>query len=384
MYRVLTKLAPPGAPQRMIVPMASNTQGRVQRVLYRASAQARAAAGSIVLAAVAAAVAWFVAHTLLGHQQPFFAPIAAAITLSTTPVNRSLRILQLIAGVLLGIGVGEGLSAVLGTSAVALGLIVVVTLFFATTIGAGFFAEGTLFANQAAASAILVVTLHRHGTGGERAVDAVVGGAVAFMFGVLLFPPEPMALIRDAERGVLQSLADTLQQAARALGPNTETEPGWLIARGSEAHQHLEVLYRSCASARRIVLLSPRRWPLRAVVASEVDRLAQLDTLADGVLGLVRSATIGSGDERPSLSGLQALSGLQGAMALLGSAVGRLAGGARPWPSDVLTDVRDATDHVIVGTVTEAVDQAQAVRLLLHTTAMDIAALVGGEPKPSV
>ena len=232
MYRVLTKLAPPGAPQRMIVAMASNTQGRVQRVLYRASAQARAAAGSIVLAAVAAAVAWFVAHTLLGHQQPFFAPIAAAITLSTTPVNRSLRILQLIAGVLLGIGVGEGLSAVLGTSAVALGLIVVVTLFFATTIGAGFFAEGTLFANQAAASAILVVTLHRHGTGGERAVDAVVGGAVAFMFGVLLFPPEPMALIRDAERGVLQSLADTLQQAARALGPNTETEPGWLIARG--------------------------------------------------------------------------------------------------------------------------------------------------------
>jgi len=355
----------------MIVAMASNTQGRVQRALYRASAEVRAAAGSIVLAAVAAAVAWFVAHSLLGHQQPFFAPIAAAITLSTTPVNRSLRIVQLIAGVLLGIGVGEGLSAVLGTSAVALGLIVLVTLFLATMIGAGFFAEGTLFANQAAASAILVVTLHRHGTGGERAVDAVVGGAVAFMFGVLLFPPEPVALMRDAERGVLQSLADTLQQAARDLGPNAGTDGGWLIARGSEAHQRLEVLYRSCASARRIVLLSPRRWPLRALVASEVDRLAQLDTLADGVLGLVRSATIGSGGERLFLSDLQ------GAMALLGTAVGRLAGVVRPWPSEVLTDVRDATDQVIVGTVMEPVDQTQAVRLLLHTTALDIAALVG-------
>jgi uncharacterized membrane protein YgaE (UPF0421/DUF939 family) len=362
----------------MIVAMASSTQGRVERARYRASAQVRASAGSIVLAAVAAAVAWFVAHNQLGHQQPFFAPIAAAITLSTTPVNRALRILQLIAGVLLGIGVGEGLSAVLGTSAVALGLIVLVTLFFATIFGAGFFAEGTLFANQAAASAILVVTLHRHGTGGERAVDAVVGGAVAFVFGVLLFPPEPLVLMRGAERSVLQSLADTLKQAAGALASNTENEAGWLIARESEAHQRLQVLYRSCASARRIVLLSPRRWPLRARVATEVDRFAQLDTMVDGVLGLVRYATVGSTGERPFLSGLQR------AIALLGTAVGRLAGVPRPWPSEVLSDVRDATDRVIVATVVEPVDHAQAVRLLLRTTALDIAELIGGEPKQPV
>jgi uncharacterized membrane protein YgaE (UPF0421/DUF939 family) len=353
--------------------MASNTQRRARRVLYRAKGQVRASGGSIVLAALAAAVAWFIAHSLLGHQQPFFAPIAAAITLSTTPVNRALRIVQLIGGVLLGIGLAEGLSAVLGTSTVALGLIVLATFFVATISGAGFFGEGPLFANQAAASAILVVTLHRHGTGGERAVDAVVGGAVALMFGVLLFPPEPVALMRDAERGVLQSLADTLE-AAGTLGSTTQPEVGWLTARGIEAHQRLELLYRSCASARRIVVVAPRRWPLQAQVASEIDRLAQLDTLVEAVLSLVQTATIGPDGERLFLSDFE------GAMALLGTAVGRLAGAPRPWPNEVLRDVRDATDHVIVGTVMEPADRTHAARVLLHTTALDIAALVGAEP----
>ena len=36
-------------------------------------------------AALAAALAWLIAHRALGHQQPFFAPIAAAIALSTKP-----------------------------------------------------------------------------------------------------------------------------------------------------------------------------------------------------------------------------------------------------------------------------------------------------------
>lgn len=36
-----------------------------------------------------------------------------------------------------------------------------------------------MFANQVAASAILVVTLHKHGAGGERAIDALVGAGLA-------------------------------------------------------------------------------------------------------------------------------------------------------------------------------------------------------------
>jgi hypothetical protein len=70
----------------------------------------------MLLADLAAAIAWYIAHGVLGHQQTFFAPIAAAITLSTTPVGRALRTVQLVGGVFLGIGVAEGLRAVIATS----------------------------------------------------------------------------------------------------------------------------------------------------------------------------------------------------------------------------------------------------------------------------
>ncbi len=40
---------------------------------------------------------------------------------------------------------------------------------------------------------------------------------MAFIFGMLRFPAEPMALVKDAERGVLQSLADTAGHGATLL-----------------------------------------------------------------------------------------------------------------------------------------------------------------------
>jgi len=110
--------------------------------------------------ALAAALAWSVAHGLLGHPQPFFAPIAA-ISLSTSAIQRSRRIAQMVVGVLLGIGVAEILHGPLGDSTAALGAIVLITMAIALAAGVSFFGDGMMFPNQAAASAILVVTLHR-------------------------------------------------------------------------------------------------------------------------------------------------------------------------------------------------------------------------------
>src|SRR5579871_4983082 len=139
-------------------------------------------------AALAAALAWVVAHDGLGHAQPFFAPIAAAISLGTSGIRRGRRIVQMVFGVTLGIAVGEGASAALGSGAPAIGLVVLVTLAAALATGVGVFGEGMMYANQSAASAILVVSLHRHGTGPERLVDALVGGGVAGVIAVGLFP----------------------------------------------------------------------------------------------------------------------------------------------------------------------------------------------------
>ena len=174
--------------------------------------RARAVEGPILQASLAAGIAWYVAHDLLGHAQPFFAPIAAAISLSTSHVQRSRRTVQMVVGVLLGIGVAELLHQVVGDGALPIGVVVLVTMLLAAGLGVGFVGEGMMFANQAAASAVLVIALHRAGTGAERATDAIVGGAVALVIGVGLFPADPLKLLWGAESGVLRSLAAILER----------------------------------------------------------------------------------------------------------------------------------------------------------------------------
>ena len=53
---------------------------------------------------VASGLAWYLAHDVLAHPQPFFAPIASAVCLSISNVLRGQRAVQMMIGVTLGIG----------------------------------------------------------------------------------------------------------------------------------------------------------------------------------------------------------------------------------------------------------------------------------------
>jgi uncharacterized membrane protein YgaE (UPF0421/DUF939 family) len=257
-------------------------------------------------AALAAALAWLVAHRTLGHTQPFFAPIAAAIALSTTHLKRSPRIVQLLIGVLLGIAVAEVLSALIGTSTLALGLIVLVTMLIAVLLGAGFVGKGTMFVNQSVASAILVLTLPGHAVGAERALDALVGGVVALVVGVILFPADPLPRLKQAERAVLRSLASAAAQVADLLRTGRSAQPGWALAIGHEIHEQLSLLAQARMTARANARIAPRRWHLRPIIAAEDQRIARLNLLADATLSLVRAVTLTIVDGEPVAVPLQA------------------------------------------------------------------------------
>ena len=126
---------------------------RLRAAVHRGRDRYRSAFQSILLASIAAAIAWLIAHRVLGHSEPFFAPIAATIAISTSRIQRSRRTIQLVGGVLLGIAIGEVLAAAIGTSTIALGVIVFVTMSVAVLAGGGFVGAGMIFANQAASSA---------------------------------------------------------------------------------------------------------------------------------------------------------------------------------------------------------------------------------------
>ncbi|BBY21195.1 FUSC family protein [Mycobacterium stomatepiae] len=131
----------------------------------------------LVKTSVAAGLAWFIAHDVLAHPQPFFAPIAAAVSLSTSNVLRAHRAIQMIIGVTLGIGTGTLVQALLGPGSVPIAIAALVALVAAVFIGQGYIGQGMMFANQTVVSSILVLALYRSGVGWERIFDALIGGA---------------------------------------------------------------------------------------------------------------------------------------------------------------------------------------------------------------
>ena len=70
---------------------------------------------------------------------------------------------------------------------------------------------------QAAAAAILTVTLVDGEGGMERLVDALIGTGVALVFSQFLFSPEPLRFLRRAETDALSNMARALRLTAQAL-----------------------------------------------------------------------------------------------------------------------------------------------------------------------
>ncbi|MGI8714346.1 MAG: FUSC family protein [Solirubrobacteraceae bacterium] len=325
---------------------------------------------AVLQASVAAALAWLFAHRVLGHPQPFFAPVAAAISLSTSRIQRSRRIAQMVAGVLLGIGVAEVLHALLGSSTAALGVIVLVTMLISLAVGVGFFGDGLMFPNQAAVSAVLVVTVHRHGTGGERAIDVLVGGAVAYLLGVVLFPAQPMSLLADAEDDVLRTLAGKLDEVVALLGSGEDASDAWTLATGHDIHRRLAALARARATARLSVRVAPRRFRLRTSVDGEVTRTGRLDLLANAVLSLIRAATLRSDGRNPPPAALRER------IASLAGGLASLAGADRPWASALVQEVEHAALDTVEHVSAQQVDTDQVVASILRATARDLVAVI--------
>jgi uncharacterized membrane protein YgaE (UPF0421/DUF939 family) len=325
---------------------------------------------AVLLAAIAAAISWYVAHHVLGHPQPFFAPIAAAISLSTSQIQRSRRIAQMVGGVLLGIVLAEGLHSLLGDSTGALGAIVLITMVVALAVGAGFFGDGMMFPNQAVASAVLVVTLHKHGTGAERAIDAIVGGAVALVIGVGLFPAHPLKLLQDAEQRVLETLAARLSEVLSLLREGRTPDENWTLKTGFEIHQRLSGLARARATARVNVRVAPRRWRLRGAVEAEDRRTAQLDLLANAVISLMRALTASVvAEAAPTFE-------LQSQVARLADALRWLSEAPRPWPDGVIQEAERAARAAVEYTTVRGVDREQVVAAILRAAARDLIAVV--------
>jgi uncharacterized membrane protein YgaE (UPF0421/DUF939 family) len=280
---------------------ASRWQDRLHATARSVAGRLRRARWAVVQTAVAVSVSWFVAHDLLGHPQPFFAPIAAAVSLSASDVLRGQRAVQLMSGVALGIVFGTVVEAVAGTGAPAFALAALLAVYGALAFGGGPFGQGLMFVNQTAASAILILALHRPGSGSERLVDALIGGGVVVVIGVLLVPADPHRLLDEAARGLFAELRDALRGLRLEGPPSAGEDPDRELAAGQRIHARVAALAQARGTARQVVLIAPRRWRSRASVHRAIARNEHLTLQANAVLTLVRvaRAAVHAGEELP-------------------------------------------------------------------------------------
>src|SRR5688572_19632864 len=256
------------------------------RVGARARAQRlRLAARSIAQVTLAVTVAWLVATEVVGHAQPFFAPVSAIITLGLTLGQRGRRAIEVIVGVTLGIAVGDLLVLVLGTGTWQLALVVALAMTVALLLG-----SGQMFAQQAAVSAALVATLQppTDGVTFARALDALIGGGTALLVNALVFPADPAKLVRRAALPVLLELAAVLEDVAAAL----EARDVQAVQAGLDRARGIDSLERDFEEAlsvgRETARLVPPRRRALGTVESYASAAAQIDLAVRNVRVLAR------------------------------------------------------------------------------------------------
>ena len=229
-------------------------------------------------AAIAAGLSWWLAVLAFGSHQPYFASLAAILSLQVTVYETLAFGAQRILGVVVGIALSLALVHWLQASAIAVALLV----FFGMAVSSllGFRARA---ASQVGVSGLLVLAL-----GGKpeyaaaRLMETVLGALVGVVVQAFLWPPDP---------------TPSALQAVAALGRAIGGELGDLASSAALARPNRSLtLARQAGEAQAAVTLarqSLRLNPLRRGRAADARRLeiafAALERLAIEVRGMGRS-----------------------------------------------------------------------------------------------
>ncbi len=248
-----------------------------------------------VQAGVAAGLAWFVAHDLIGRPEPFFAPIAAVIALASSVGQRVRRTAELVVGVAIGIGVGDVIILLIGRGPGQIAVIVIGAILVAIAVGGG-----TPLVVQSASSAVLVATLTSQSSMPlSRFFDALLGGAVGLAVMTLLLPLNPLTVVRRATDPALTALADGLRDVSRGLAERDGDAVRGALDKLRGAESTFAGFTSAVTAARENVAFAPARWRARGALAQYVDGADHLTYALRNVRVLIRRVLTALGDGEP-------------------------------------------------------------------------------------
>lgn len=259
----------------------STAKARSRKGLRTSVQRLRVSALPILQCAVAAAGAWWVATEIIGHASPFFAPIAAVVSLGLSLGARLRRSVELVAGVTIGIGVGDLLIAAIGTGTWQIALVVGLAMSAAVLLN-----SGPIFSMQAASSAVLVATLLPPGdsAGVDRMVDALTGGLVGIAV-VAVIPTHPIGRARKQAANILGTATEVLRMVADGLVSNDDKPIEEALQKARATQGSIDSLRAQLAGGREISRISPLYWNTRG-------RLDRLSAAADPLDNALRNMRV--------------------------------------------------------------------------------------------
>lgn len=254
----------------------------------------RSKSWQIAQCALAAGTAWFIASDLVGHETPFFAPIAAVVCLGTSYGQRLRRVVEVTIGVALGVLVADLLVVQLGTGWWQLVLIV------ALAMSAAFLLDGgQLFVTQAAVQSIVVTTLLPDPDAAfTRWTDALIGGGVALVAATVV-PAAPLRRPREQAARVVRKIAEMLRAAGEVM-VSGEVEPALdLLADARGTDYLIRELQDAADEGLSVVASSPFRVRHRGDLRRMAELVDPLDRALRSTRVLVRHTAICAYHRRP-------------------------------------------------------------------------------------
>jgi uncharacterized membrane protein YgaE (UPF0421/DUF939 family) len=245
------------------------TSGNPGQALRRgALLRLRVRSWPILQTAAAAVAAWYLATLLVSEEKPVFAAIAAVVSLGATYGQRPERAIELVGGVVLGIGLADLLVGAIGSGPMQLGLLVLLAMGAAVALGGG-----PLLVTEAAVSASLLVLLEPTSAGlaPSRLIEAVVGGGVALAVSALAFPPNPVLLVGRSAQAIFGGLGRALEEVAAALADGDRDRSERALQAAREIDHDLRALDEALVIAGETARFSPGRRSARG----ELDRYAR-------------------------------------------------------------------------------------------------------------
>jgi uncharacterized membrane protein YccC len=195
-------------------------------------------------------------------------------------------------GVVIGIAVAVLLVSLLGAGLLQIGVLVFLAMVTAVAVGGG-----PVLVAQAGISAIFLAVLEPvdPGSSPNRIIESVIGGAVALAVNALLFPPNPVRLVKEATRTALDDLAAALDLTATALEKGDPERATKALAAARAVDEDVDALDDAIEVGWETARYSPARRTARGPLESYEEEGKQIDfavrnsrVLARNVLRFVR------------------------------------------------------------------------------------------------